>query len=89
LSGASADIKFVLWIYQRGPEHFHIETSFDNATQEYVVITTRDSHNAVSERFTDSESFRLRLESLEREMAGGRWNRVGKPMILANGWKVG
>jgi hypothetical protein len=79
----------MLWIYERGSEDLRIETSFDNATNEYVLIKTRSPHKTTVERFQDVAAFQVRLEAVEREIASERWNRVGDPIILRDGWKVG
>ena len=84
-----ADKIFMLWIYQRGSENLRIETSFDTATQEYVLIKTLGPNETTVERFKEGDSYQLRLDALERELASERWNRVGDPIILRDGWKVG
>ena len=78
----------MLWIYQRGVEDLRIETSFDNATHEYLLVVFRGSDKTTSERFKDAAAFQLRLEALESDMANGNWRRLGDPIILPNGWKV-
>ena len=78
----------MLWIYQRGSQDLRIETSFDNATHEDPLNIFR-GHETTAERFKDAAAFQLRLEALESEVAKERWNRVGDPIILRDGWKVG
>lgn len=81
----------MLWIYQRGPDELRVETSFDNATGEYKIITSRGpSHvDKTIERFRSPELFRVRLEGLEQEIAVDRWESTGSPIILRDGWKIG
>ena len=79
----------MIWVYKRGVEHLHLETSFDNATNEYVLVIARTPEDKTFERFKDVAAFRARLETLEREMAGEHWNPIGAPIILRDGWKIG
>jgi hypothetical protein len=78
----------MLWCYARGLDNLRIETSFDAATNEYVLTSTRGPHRE-SERFHDAEAFRVRLEALEGEIAGNDWTQVGGPIFLRDGWKTG
>lgn len=79
----------MLWIYERGLEDLRVETAFDNATQEYMLIINRPLRDQEIERFRDSEAFGQRLETLEHELAHARWKPAGPPLILHEGWKVG
>ena len=79
----------MLWLYERGLEDLRIETSFDNATSEYVLTLSRGQQNETTERFRDSESFGTRIEVLQKELARDRWTPAGPPILLKDGWKVG
>ena len=89
VSAPADKMLFMLWIYQRGSEDLRIETSFDNATKEYVLIMTRGPHETTVERFKDAAAFQVRLEALERQIASEQWKSVGNPIILRDGWKIG
>lgn len=78
----------MLWVYSRGLDNLRIETSFENATNEYVLTSTRGPDRE-SERFHDAQAFRVRLEALECEIAGNQWTQVGGPIFLRDGWKIG
>ena len=77
----------MLWIYERGTENLRITTTFDNAAKEYVITMVRP-HETTLERFKDAAAFQFRLASLEGEIHSERWQRVGDPVILRDGWKV-
>ena len=79
----------MLWIYQRGSDDLRIETSFDNVNKEFVLIKTFGPNEATVERFKEGAAFQLRLEALELEIVSERWTRVGAPIVLPDGWKVG
>jgi hypothetical protein len=79
----------MLWIYQRGGDVLRIETSFDNATNEYLLIIKRGQDDKRFERFKDAVSFQVRLESLENEIVQGYWKQVGDPIVLRDGWRIG
>jgi len=79
----------MLWLYERGLEDLRIETSFDNATNEYVLTLGRGQHNETTERFLDNESFGKRIEALQEELERDRWTPAGPPIVLKDGWKIG
>ena len=79
----------MLWLYERGLEDLRIETSFDNATKEYVLILRRGLENESTERFGDSVAFGDRIEALQRELTRDHWTPAGPPLLLKDGWKVG
>lgn len=76
----------MLWIYERGDEDLRIQTTYDNATKEYVITLTRSSNTTV-ERFNNVDRFKFRLDILERQVKRERWNRTHHPVILSEGWK--
>ena len=78
----------MIWIYQRGAENLHIATTFDNATNEYVITIT-GPQGITCERFVDAAAFQVRMEALEGSIHIERWRRVGDAVILPDGWKVG
>lgn len=54
----------MLWIYERADQTLSIETRFDNTSEEYLLIVRSPDGTEQVERFADSVSFKLRLESL-------------------------
>jgi hypothetical protein len=79
----------MLWLYERGFEDLHIETSFDNATNEYVIVLRKGQQNETTERFGDNDSFGARVEALRVELTRDRWQPTGPPIFLKKGWKIG
>jgi len=77
----------MLWIYERSNEILRIETRFDNATNEYVLITRRVDGTEQVERFPDAPSFQTRLDSLERQLEAEEW-RNRSVTALHDGWKL-
>lgn len=51
----------MLWLYQRDAEMCLIETVFDNATHEYVLVTAKGLPTEREERFADGTIFQARL----------------------------
>ena len=79
----------MVWLYERGLEDLHVETSFDKATKEYVLVLHRGLRHEMIERFRDAEVFGQRLEALERELTEAQWMPAGPPILLQDGWQVG
>lgn len=78
----------MLWSYSRGRDVFHLETSFDTASNEFVLRFHVGRHNDQVERFKDEIAFRKRLDALERELVAQQWERAGPPVLLKDGWKL-
>jgi hypothetical protein len=76
----------MVWLFERDEESLKLETRYDNATREYVVVVQYPDGREETERFTDQEKYRLRLVALENHLETERWLRDGPPMILADGW---
>jgi hypothetical protein len=77
----------MLWIYERSNQTLRIETRFDNATDEYVLITRRADGTEQIERFPDAPSFQVRLDGLERQLDAERWQNRSV-IALHDGWKI-
>jgi hypothetical protein len=78
----------MIWIYQRNDEVLQLETRFDNATGEYVLIQHRPAGTQETERFLTEEEFRARLEKLSASLEEAKWNAKGPPLFLNDGWKI-
>jgi hypothetical protein len=78
----------MLWIYERADQTLRIETRFDNTSEEYLLIVRSPDGTEQAERFADSVSFKLRLESLEQQLGAEEWQSRGVRM-LRDGWKIG
>jgi hypothetical protein len=76
----------MLWFYRRDAELITLETRFDDATSEYVLITQSDDHKRSEERFKDLVAFKDRLLAAEQELARERFRQAGPPVLLLDGW---
>jgi hypothetical protein len=76
----------MLWIFERGEESLRLETHYDSATGEFVLIMRGPNGQQIS-RFSDTVTFRERLEVLETQLAADRWTQQG-PVLLHDGWKI-
>ena len=77
----------MLWTYERSKQTLRIETRFDNATNEYVLIIRRPDATEQVERFRDAASFKTRLDSLERQLDTEEWENRSV-IALHDGWKL-
>jgi hypothetical protein len=78
----------MLWIFERGHESRKVETRFDNARGEYVLIRHLQGGDHAIERFVDATTFEQRIADLQAELAADRWEQKG-PIVLRDGWRVG
>ena len=78
----------MIWLYERNTETLRLETRFDNATGEFVLIQHQPSGARVTERFRTEEEFGARLRALSASLDEQHWQHKGPPMILDDGWKI-
>jgi hypothetical protein len=76
----------MLWFFERSDQKIELETRFDNAAAEYVLIVRRPDGREQVERFADASSFRTRLVALEQGLETEHWHNTGPPVILPEGW---
>ncbi|MGB7220035.1 MAG: hypothetical protein WBD07_14655 [Vicinamibacterales bacterium] len=76
----------MLWFFDRNDQHLRLETRYDNATSEYVLVVNWPDGREDTERFTDREAYRQRLAVMESRLEAERWMRHGPPVILPDGW---
>ena len=76
----------MIWLFERGREVLRLETRFDAAGDEYVLVVVW-SDRVETERFIDSAAFDSRLRALEQQLAAEQWVQVGSPTIVADGWR--
>ena len=76
----------MLWFYRRGDELITVETRFDNATGEYLLVMQTADHQQTVERFKDLSQFKERLLRAEEKLASERWAQAGSPVLLPDGW---
>lgn len=73
--------------FERDSESLRLETRYDNDTAEFVPIMHRPNGGPQIERFTDTVTFRERLEVLETQLAADHCTQHG-PGFLHDGWKL-
>ena len=76
----------MLWFYQRDKELITVETRFDEATGEYLLVMQTADGETKIERFKDLRAFENRLVREEKKLASERWKQVGPPIFLRDGW---
>jgi hypothetical protein len=76
----------MVWFFERNDEQAEVETRFDNATLEYVVIVRRPDQQEQITRLPDAGSLRARLHEVTRELQTDHWLNSGSPLILPDGW---
>ena len=76
----------MLWIYERFHQTLQVQTRFDHANREYVLIVCPLGERAV-ERFSDAASFQARLSKLERQLEAELW-KTRSAVAIRDGWKL-
>jgi hypothetical protein len=77
----------MLRIYERSNQTLQVETRFDSASKEYVVIIRPLDGTEQVERFPDATGFQSRLESLERQLEADHWQNQSA-IALPDAWKL-
>ncbi len=77
----------MIWLFERGAEVLRLETRVDNASGEYVLVSTWTEGPPKVERFRDYGSYEARIRALEAKLASEHWLQVGSPTILSDGWR--
>jgi hypothetical protein len=80
-------IDHMIWFFRRGHQALQLETRFDNASKEYVIVTMWADRPAVTERFHDFAQFRTRVFALEQELDAAQWKQAASPTIIPDGWR--
>jgi hypothetical protein len=83
-----AGLKGMVWFFTRGDEELQLQTERDAATGEYSLTWRNPDGSSQTERFTDSQAFRRRLEQVEARLANEAWTRQDPPMLLSDAWRV-
>ncbi len=78
----------MIWIFGRGSEVLHLETRFDNARGEYLLVVVWADRPSETERYRERRAFDGRLRALEQQLAAEQWTQLGSPTILADGWRI-
>jgi hypothetical protein len=77
----------VIWFFQRNSQMLRLETRFDQAANEYVLVIGWDDRPEETERFRDLEPFRARVIELEGQLKAENWHQRGAPTIIPDGWR--
>ena len=78
----------MIWLYQRRDQQMRLETRFDNATEEFVLIRHQPDGTQSTERFRTQEEFRTRLRELCAALEAEDWSHNGPPVFMSDGWKI-
>ena len=76
----------MLWFFERGQKSLRLETRYDNATSEFVVMVRYPDGREQSERFAEGDACRRWLEAFEQNLAVQDWIGRGGPIVLPYGW---
>ena len=77
----------MIWMFERGDEVLRLETRVDNASGDYVLVSTWADTDTRIERFRDHAEYQARILALEGQLAADHWTQVGSPTILSDGWR--
>jgi hypothetical protein len=77
----------MIWLFERGDEVVRLETRVDNASGEYVLVSSWADSPPRIERFRDYAKYQTRVLALEGQLAADHWTQVGGPTILSDGWR--
>ena len=79
---------WMIWLFERGDRVTRFETRFDSDQGEYVLDAFWSDGTSTTERFADAQSFKSRLEALERKMVAEEWKQSGgSPQLTEDWWK--
>ena len=78
----------MIWLFERGSEALRLETRYDNASDEYVLVVVWSDHRTETERFSEKTAFEARLQRLEERLAAEQWTQVGPPALVYDGWRL-
>jgi hypothetical protein len=76
----------MLWFFNRHDQRLDVETRYDNAAAQYVLLVHWPDGREDTERFMDLEAYRQRLIALEHQLEVEQWVRHGPPIIVPDGW---
>ncbi len=77
----------MIWLFERGNEVLRLETRVDNASGEFVLVSTWSDNDTRIERFHNHAEYEARIRALEGQLAADHWTQVGSPQILSDGWR--
>jgi hypothetical protein len=77
----------VIWFFEKNGQAVRLETRFDNASQEYVIVIDWADRPSETERFGDYGRFHSRIVALEQRLTLEKWTQDGSPTILSDGWR--
>lgn len=71
----------MIWFFKRNDDEVRLETRYDGASAEYLLIQQPRDGRPDIERFKDIVAFRVRLLELDTQFASALWRRRG-PVFL-------
>jgi hypothetical protein len=69
----------MIWTFERGDEVLRLETRIDNATREFLIVSTWAERPPEIERFQDPAEYHVRVRTLEVQLTANRWSQIGSP----------
>jgi len=79
----------MLWFFDRDDQRVEVETRFENATLEFVLVIRWPDGRTQAERYQDAAAFRIRIVTLDEELKALNWRSTGSPVVLPGGWNDG
>ena len=76
----------MIWFFERDDESLRLETQYDEKAAEYVIVIRYADGQMRVERFKDLETFRVWIETFDRELTFEHWTSRSGPIILPYGW---
>jgi hypothetical protein len=77
----------MVWFFEREQEVTRVETRFDSASKEYVIVIEAPNRERKTERFSNSKRFKARLTVLEQQFRSENWVQRGDVQFLTDGWR--
>jgi hypothetical protein len=65
------------WFFKRNDESLRLETRYNKASGEFLLVVHRMDGSQHVERFVDAMTFQARLETLETQLRADHWTRTG------------
>ena len=76
----------MMWFWSRDNRNLQLETRYDNAKCEFVIVLRDPDGRRDEERFQDVREFGQRLGEWEQQLRADRWQQAGMPLIDPSGF---
>jgi hypothetical protein len=78
----------MIWFFSRDTDELRIETRYDNAAANYVLVVNWPDGRRQTEHFSTLADFRQRVVELQHAIDLEGWLSAGPPRILPDGWRI-